>query len=92
MYKDNFRHSRPVISGVNWFLEHSLTNSVITFSNIHESDQYKRDVFNDLQSSGYSVQELEKNLRVKNGFFLSPFSKLARFSGGIINYSSKQII
>lgn len=45
------------------------SDRIVTFANIHESEDYKQDMLNDLEREGYSPQQVLDKIRGKGGAF-----------------------
>lgn len=60
----------PVITGYNLFKTIPKSDSIVTFSNVHESKDYKEDMILDLEKIGYSPLVVLSYLREKMGICL----------------------
>lgn len=69
-FKDDQGKLSPVITGYNWYSTLTDSDRVITFSHIHETDAYKRDMLTNLNTLGYDPQNILKQIRNKAGAFL----------------------
>lgn len=69
-FKNSQDRLSPVITGYNWYTTLPKSDSVITFSNIHETEAYKQDVLRDLGKLGYDPQIILRYIRKKAGAFL----------------------
>ena len=56
---------QKIISGYNWYDAVSTVPRVITFSHMHESEDYYAAMFKDMQSLGYSHQRIDASTRSK---------------------------
>lgn len=76
---------QPIISGYNWYIEPVKCDRVITFSNIHETEEYKKDMIQDLVAEGYDAQMIMKHIRKKAGAFLwKPKFRLHKDGGSLL--------
>jgi len=60
----------PIITGYNWYITIPESNSIVTFSNIHETESYKQEMLRDLEKFGYDSKIILKYIREKAGAFL----------------------
>ncbi len=67
--RDKENKLRNVISGYNWYAEVQSNETFITFSNIHETDEYLHAVTADLELFGYTKKEISSIVRGKGGTF-----------------------
>ena len=64
---------RSVISGYNWYGSALQSDSRVTFSNIHESEDYKAAMIEDLKKLDYRRRYIAERIREKGGtFFWNP--------------------
>lgn len=69
-FKDNKGYISPIITGYNWYAKIPQSNRIVTFSHIHETEEYRRAMFLDLEKVGYQKIGMEKCIRKKGGAFL----------------------
>ena len=69
-YKDSQGKVSPIITGYNWYPTLTESVRIITFFHIHETEDYKQDMLQDLNRLGYSPQASLKQIRNKGGAFL----------------------
>lgn len=69
-FKDSEGRLSPVITGYNWYIAPVKSDSVITFSNIHETEAYKKGMLRDLEKLGYTSRFVLEHIREKAGAFL----------------------
>lgn len=81
-FRDSQGELSPVISGYNWYLTLSASDSVITFSNIHGTEDYKKDMITDLEKLGYPPQTILNCIRKKAGTFLHELKFVIRDNKG----------
>jgi hypothetical protein len=68
--KDSDGRISPVITGYNWYVTLPPSNSIVTFSNIHETDANRKDMTEDLLRLGYNPERISAGIRQKGGAFL----------------------
>lgn len=73
----------PIITGYNGYVQIPNENGVITFSHIHQEENYKSAIIADLQKRGYSEKEIISNIRAKTGAFLLKKGFLIKDSHGM---------
>ncbi len=84
-YKDEDGNLAPIISGYNWYRKLPIADPAITLTNIHESEDYKEDMFADLEKLGYKRESLEGCIREKTGiFFWRPTFNIRETKGKIL--------
>ncbi len=69
-FKDSEGELSPIITRYNWYTVLSKSDSIVTFSNIHETEDYKRDMIRDLKILGYDDTTILMNIREKAAIFL----------------------
>lgn len=69
-FKDSQGVLSPIISGYNLYITIPEFDSIVTFSNIHETEAYKQDMLRDLSKLGYDPQIILSYIRDKAGTFL----------------------
>src|SRR3989344_8049746 len=60
----------PIISGFNWYNSLIKPDRIITFSHIHETNDYREDMLKSLFEIGYNKGEISNNIRDKGALFL----------------------
>ncbi len=68
-WKDKYGNPSSIISGYNWFSSSPDFNQTFSFSNIHETTDYFKDMASDLNLLGYSSSTIKNALRKKGGAF-----------------------
>ncbi len=77
---------KAVITGYNWYTSATKSDSRVTFSNIHESEDYKNAMIRDLGKLGYKRGYLLERIREKGSmFFWSPDYRTRGWSGKILS-------
>ena len=69
-FKDSQGRLSPVITGYNWYVTLPKSDSIITFSNIHETEAYKSAMISDLEKLNYKSKTILGYIREKAGAFL----------------------
>lgn len=69
MFYDINEKVTRVITGYNLYNKLSITNRVVTFSHMHRTEKYRRDMLKDLVQSGYERKNLIANIREKMGCY-----------------------
>ncbi|MBS3108028.1 hypothetical protein J4468_03880 [Candidatus Woesearchaeota archaeon] len=59
-----------VITGYNWYVSLPISTSIVTFSNCHESNEYRRDMLYDLIKLGYTSKYILNRIREKGSVFV----------------------
>ena len=74
----------PIISGYNWYASVPKHDSTVTFSNIHETEAYKKDLLGDLEKLGYNRKTLIEYIRKKCGIFLCDLDFITRDKNDLV--------
>ncbi len=61
--------TQTIISGYNWYDRVSDLTRVVTFSHLHETEDYRQAMSNDMQQLGYSAEDINNNTRPKSGCY-----------------------
>jgi len=69
-FKDSQGILSPIITGYNLYTTIPNCDSMISFSNIHGTEDYKQDMLTDLARLGYNPQIISGHIRKKGGAFL----------------------
>jgi len=83
-FKDENGYPKPIITGYNWFDNLIKLDRIVTFSHIHESEDYKVEMMRDLVKLGYSQKKLLNCFRKKEGIFIWDPDFIIRENGEIL--------
>jgi len=75
----------PIISGFNWYNSLIKPDRIITFSHIHETNDYREDMLKSLFEIGYNKGEISNNIRDKGALFLWELAFRFRDKNGVLN-------
>lgn len=64
-YRDETGKLSPIITGYNGYVQVPATDRAITFSHIHEDENYRSAMFSDLEKLGYSQEFIQEKIRDK---------------------------
>ena len=59
-YRDETGKLSPIITGYNGYVQVPATDRAITFSHIHEDENYRSAMFSDLEKLGYSQEFIQE--------------------------------
>lgn len=91
-FKDEKGNLTPIISGYNFYPTLPQSKSIITFSNMHETERYKEYMLEDLEKIGYDSKILIDLIRQKRGvFFWYPNYRIRNDSGVVLNINIKDL-
>lgn len=93
LFKDKENNLSPIISGYNWYVDLPLRrNMMFTFSNIHETEPYKRAMLRDLEKREYISEIITERIIQKSGAFLwDPANRIRDDNGGLFNIQIKDL-
>ncbi len=80
--KDDSGIMRPVITGYNFYNSLPISDTSVTFSNIHGTEEYKQDMLRDLEKLGYDPRRVLEQIRNKGGTFLWDLDFIIRGQDG----------
>lgn len=91
-FRDYAGNLAPIISGYNWYTTSSNCDSIITFSNIHETEPYKDAMLNDLKKWGYDSDFLNSQMRQKFSALLwDPAYRIRDDKGDLLRLKIKDL-
>ncbi len=67
---DDLLVTSKTISGYNWYTSVPTSSRIVTFSHMHESDDYRKEMRQDLAHLGYTPEDIERRIRIKFSTFL----------------------
>ncbi len=83
--RDSNDNPTPIISGYNWYNRLSEFDRIITLSNIHKTEDYKRNMLKDLSDLGYVQEEILKIIRDKGAaLFWHPKYRIRNSRGKVL--------
>src|SRR3989344_5734652 len=83
-YRDADGNLSPIISGYNFYNQLARSDRLVTFSHMHETEDYKNAMLNDLENLGYKTEHIISKIRERGTNHLwDPNYELRDSSGNI---------